>query len=68
MRGLSPYWGGEVRGTMDLARDMTFRFDESPTGRHRYVVKAPLDSQEDDSRVETAIEELMTAPAKSASP
>jgi hypothetical protein len=64
VRGLSPYWGGEIRGTMDLARDMTFRFDESQAGRHRYVVKAPLDSQEDDVRVERAIEELMTAPAK----
>lgn len=68
VRGLSPYWGGEVRGTMDLARDLTFRFDESPTGRHRYVVKAPLDTREDDARVEDAIEALMTAPAKSATP
>lgn len=64
VRGLSPYWGGEIRGTMDLARDMTFRFVESPTGRHRYIVKAPLDSAEDDAQVEEAIEALMTAPAK----
>lgn len=60
-RGLSPYWGGEVRGTMHLARDMTFRFEESPAGRHRYVVQGPLDSPEDDARVEKAIEGLMIA-------
>ncbi|HEV7280203.1 MAG TPA: nucleoside hydrolase [Pirellulaceae bacterium] len=61
VRGLGPYWGGEVRGTMHLARDMTFRFEESADGGHRYVVQAPLDSPEDDARVEQAIEELMTA-------
>lgn len=62
VRGLDAYWGGEIRGRMELADDLTFRFVESNDGPHSYVVKAPLASPADDRRVELAIEALMLTP------
>lgn len=64
VRGLRDYWDIHGGGHMDLQRDMTFTWRDTPDRHQSYLLKKKIDGQPNDRAIEAVLDELLVQPPR----